>query len=203
MAADAQGDVLLLWNGPGGIDTLSFDGRLFAPSWSPLSNTFLTGGYIVVLEGEAAAAFVPGGFVVVAARGQGSGADQGGSGSFLSAQRFAADGVGGEAGLALQGGRFTATVSWRDPRSGAQGSGTAVPLTDDTGAFWFFTPANLELMVKVLDGRPVNNHFWVFYGALSDVEYTLTVTDTATGATRTYHNPPYTLASHADTLAFP
>jgi hypothetical protein len=54
----------------------------------------------------------------------------------------------------------------------------------------------------VLDGRAVNGHFWVFYGALSDVSYTITVTDTVTGISRTYHNDLHQLASRADVTAF-
>ena len=54
----------------------------------------------------------------------------------------------------------------------------------------------------MLDGRPVNGKFWLFYGALSDVEYTLTVTDTMTGRVKEYHNPHGRLASVADTAAF-
>jgi hypothetical protein len=103
--------------------------------------------------------------------------------------------------LCLQQGRFEVAVEWTLP-GGAPGSGQPVPLTDDSGAFWFFAGSNLELMVKVLDGRAVNGHFWVFYGALSDVEYTLTVVDTLTGAQRTYENPAGTMASRADTRAF-
>ncbi len=61
-------------------------------------------------------------------------------------------------------------------------AGEAVALTDDTGSFWFFDDANLELILKVLDGRWLNGHFWVFYGALSNVECTITITDTETGA---------------------
>jgi hypothetical protein len=38
--------------------------------------------------------------------------------------------------------------------------------------------------------------------ALSDVEYTITVTDMTTGATKTYSNPQGRLASVADTSAF-
>jgi hypothetical protein len=53
-----------------------------------------------------------------------------------------------------------------------------------------------------VDGRAFNEKFWVFYGALSNVEYTITVTDTATGAVRTYVNPFGQLASVADTAAF-
>jgi len=100
------------------------------------------------------------------------------------------------------GGRFRAGVQFTDPRNGQASSGRPVPLTGDTGAFWFFAPANLELVLKVLDGRAVNGHFWVFYGALSDVAYTVTVTDTVTGASRTYHNDPHHLASRSDVTAF-
>jgi hypothetical protein len=80
--------------------------------------------------------------------------------------------------------------------------GTAVPLRDRTGAFWFFRPENLELLVKAIDGRAINGRWWFFYGALSNVGYTITVTDTASGAVRTYQNPPGQLASAADTAAF-
>ena len=115
------------------------------------------------------------------------------------AQRFASSvcAAGSEV-LCLAGGRFQARVSWKNPYTGETGTGKALPLTGDTGAFWFFDAGNLELMVKVLDGRAVNGHFWVFYGSLSNVEYTLTVTDTATGAVKTYHNPPFQFASRAD-----
>jgi polysaccharide biosynthesis protein PslG len=109
-----------------------------------------------------------------------------------------------EAGrLGLLGGRFEATVTWRDPRSGQSGFGRAVPGTDESGYFWFFDAGNLELVVKAVDGRPVNGHFWFFWGALSDLEYWLEVRDTATGALARYHNPPGEICGGADTEAFP
>lgn len=107
----------------------------------------------------------------------------------------------GNAGLCLKD-RFLAEVVWRLP-DGRNGSGTPIPLTGDTGAFWFFAAANYELAVKVLDGRGINGRFWVFYGSLTDVAFDLTVTDTWTGQQRTYHNPAGTMASQADTEAFP
>ncbi len=103
--------------------------------------------------------------------------------------------------LCLAGGRFALEVAWTD-FAGNTGVGTATALTSDTGHFWFFSPSNVELVVKVLDGRGVNGKFWLFYGALSSVGYTLTITDTQTGATRTYTNPSGRLASVADTSAF-
>jgi len=103
--------------------------------------------------------------------------------------------------LCLNAGRFAVTAHWRTP-DGAEGSGTAVPLSADTGYFWFFGPANVEAILKVLDGRSLNDHFWVFYGALSDVGYSLTVTDTQTGLARRYQNLQGQFASVGDTTGF-
>jgi len=104
--------------------------------------------------------------------------------------------------LCLWSGRFEVSVSWSASHIGQSGRGFSMPLTTDSGAFWFFQPSNIELVIKVLDGRTVNGRFWVFCGALSDVGYTITITDTETGAQKTYTNPEGTLASRADTEAF-
>jgi len=103
--------------------------------------------------------------------------------------------------LCLNGNRFAVEVTWTD-FSGNSGSGHAVGLSGDTGYFWFFGETNVELIVKVLDGQPVNGKFWVFYGALSNVEYTIRVTDTVTGKVKTYANPKGQFASLGDTEAF-
>jgi hypothetical protein len=103
--------------------------------------------------------------------------------------------------LCLSNSTYAVTVHWATT-DGRSGSGTAVALTSDTGYFWFFSPSNVELVVKVLDGSGVNGHHWVFYGALSDVSYTITVTNRLTGASRIYTNPQGNLASEADTEAF-
>ena len=106
--------------------------------------------------------------------------------------------------LCLGGGRFSLDVAWHDVRSGLRGTGRAVPLSSESGYFWFFAPGNVELVVKVLDGTPVNGHVWVFYASLTDVEFDLTVTDNAStpANSRVYHNPAGTLASAADVTAF-
>ncbi|MEO8430030.1 MAG: PKD domain-containing protein [Acidobacteriota bacterium] len=110
--------------------------------------------------------------------------------------------VPGTSTLCLNAGRFKTQVEWHVPATGAHGTASAVPLTADTGYFWFFSANNIELVVKVVDGRPVNGKFWVFYGALSNVEYTVTVTDTQTGIVKVYANPNGQLSSVADTSAF-
>lgn len=104
--------------------------------------------------------------------------------------------------LCLLEGRFAVSVEWRTPR-GREGDGRAVPLTDQTGVFWFFNDQSYEVMVKILDGRQVNGRFWVFLGSLSNVEYTVTVRDTRTQAVETYYNPPGHLYGLADVQAFP
>jgi hypothetical protein len=104
--------------------------------------------------------------------------------------------------LCLNASRFRLQLSWKDG-SGRTSAGHAVPLSGDTGYFWFTSPANVEVVVKVLDARGLNGHFWVFYGALSNLGYTLTVTDTQTGATKSYTNPPGRFASQGDTAALP
>jgi photosystem II stability/assembly factor-like uncharacterized protein len=129
-------------------------------------------------------------------------AGTGGGGVFQLTLSSTAPCVSGAGSLCLNGGRFAVRAEWRVTSQGTGGVATAVPLTSDTGYFWFFTASNIELVVKVVDGRSFNDKFWVFYGALSDVDYTITVTDTQTGAIRTYHNPPGQLASVADTSAF-
>jgi hypothetical protein len=101
----------------------------------------------------------------------------------------------------LQSGRFFITVEWTDG-SGGTGSGHPVGLAGNTQGFWFFTPDNIELTVKVLDGRTTNGHFWVFYGSLTNVAFTITVTDTTTGAQKVYTNDQGNNGSFADTSAF-
>ncbi|MEM1245883.1 MAG: Calx-beta domain-containing protein [Acidobacteriota bacterium] len=95
---------------------------------------------------------------------------------------------GGDEALCLLRERFTVTAAWRT-RQGSSGGGTAVPLTTDSGYMWFFDESNVEMAVKLLDGCAINDHFWVFAGGLTDVEVTLTVTDTLTGATSSHFNP--------------
>lgn len=101
------------------------------------------------------------------------------------------------------GGRFRVSVDWRVPASGAAGAGRPVVGTAETGYFWFFGPDNLELAVKVVDGIAINDHHWLFYGALTDVEYTLRAEDLLTGVVQTYTNPSGSQCGGADVGAFP
>lgn len=91
--------------------------------------------------------------------------------------------------LCLNRQRFQVEIEWRD-FSGGVGPGSVAPLgSDDSGLFWFFSPNNWEMLVKVLDGCGITGHFWVFAAATTNVEYTLRVTDTETGTVKEYFNP--------------
>ena len=60
-----------------------------------------------------------------------------------------------------------------------------------------------QLLFKVLDGCSINDRYWVFFAATTDVQFTATVTDTQSGAQRTYTNPQGQAADAVtDTAAF-
>lgn len=90
--------------------------------------------------------------------------------------------------LCLHGGRFAVEVDWET--DAASGRAVAVPQsTEESGLFSFFSPANWEVLVKVLDGCPVNGHYWVFAAAATNVGFTLTVHDLEAGESRQFRNP--------------
>ena len=106
-------------------------------------------------------------------------------------------------------GRFKIQLSYHTSQGGGlSGSGNAIPLSSlgvtQGGLFWFFNANNPEMLIKILDGCALTNHFWVFFAATTNVGFTVTVTDTETGNFATYTN----LDKHAappvqDTSALP
>lgn len=91
--------------------------------------------------------------------------------------------------LCFQEGRFQATVVWR-AANGSSGDGRASGLSDQAGVFWFFEEANAEMLVKLIDACSVAGleGFWFFVAATTDLDFTLKVTDTATGISKEYSN---------------
>ena len=89
----------------------------------------------------------------------------------------------------LLGGRFRVSIEWGDFEGGF-GTGRVVPFgSSDSGMFWFFSPENWEVLIKLLDGCSINDRHWVFAAATTNVAYTITVEDTVTGAVKEYENP--------------
>ena len=107
--------------------------------------------------------------------------------------------------LCLHDGRFSVEVEFNDPNVKERKAGQVVSslTTKETGFFWFFSPTNVELAAKVLDGRALTGKYWFLYGGLSDVEYAITLTDTVTGESKRYVNEAGSLCGGIDTGALP
>lgn len=89
--------------------------------------------------------------------------------------------------LCAHGGRFAVTVDWTT--ANGTGEGVVAQAVANSGFLYFFDPDNIELVVKVLDGCGVNEHYWVFLGGLTDQGVDAWVTDTKTGKRAHYANP--------------
>ena len=101
---------------------------------------------------------------------------------------------------------FTITLTATDQRTGRNGAGVAHEVNDLWGYFSIpaitGNPNNPEVFVKMLDGTELNGSYWFFYGGLTDLEYTLTVTEDATGRQKTYTKPAGSECGGSDTAAF-
>lgn len=88
----------------------------------------------------------------------------------------------------LHKGRFRISATWKDFLN-VTGDGTFVPLgSEESGVIWFFNPAIFEVMIKIVDGCSLNNRYWVFFAALTNVEFHITVLDTWTSTSKQYDN---------------
>ncbi len=90
--------------------------------------------------------------------------------------------------MCLNGNRFKVEATF-NTSSGQIGQAQVVKLTNETGYLWFFNSSNIEVVVKALNACSFNSHYWVYAAGLTDVHVVLTVTDTQTGAVKTYNNP--------------
>jgi hypothetical protein len=109
--------------------------------------------------------------------------------------------VPGPAKLCLLNGRFEATAQFRIAGGTVRAPAHAVPLSDQSGYFWFFGPDNVEVTLKALNACPAA--YWVFASGMTNVGVDITVRDTQTGKTRTYSNAIGTpFAPIQDTNAF-
>ena len=103
--------------------------------------------------------------------------------------------------VCLGGGRLEVIVEFQTSSSD-QNRAQAVPITPESTAFWFFEPDNLEVVVKVVDGCVVNSRAWVFTTGLTDVDVNVIVTDTQTGASKSYVSSAGAFRPIFDTSAF-
>lgn len=105
--------------------------------------------------------------------------------------------------ICINNDRFKVALGWRNEQGSGVGVGVGLDFAPDSGVLYFFSPSNLELLIKLLNACPLNDRYWVFFAATTNVEFTLTVTDTQTGKVKTYFNPLGTAAAPIqDTSAF-
>jgi hypothetical protein len=73
----------------------------------------------------------------------------------------------------------------------------------DVATFGISAGLAVEVVVRIQDTRPFGlNRFDVYYAGLTDLEYTITVTDTQKGTTKTYRNPPGSTLAGFDRTTF-
>ena len=105
--------------------------------------------------------------------------------------------------------RFQVTVHFHTSQGGGiSGNGQEIPLAPlgviHGGLFWFFGADNPEMLFKMVNGCSLNNHFWVFLSAGTNVAFTVDVLDTASGHSTSYSNPDLKAALPVqDTSALP
>jgi hypothetical protein len=194
--AESATEVLLTWL-DNASNELSFEieGKTFGGSFEPIATADADATSFLVSD------LVPATYYTFRVRATAAG----GTSPYSNEASATTNGLGlecveDEETLCLNDGRFRVVVAWGSEQSGV---GHAVPLSGDTGYFWFFSATNVELIVKALDACVISNRFWVFAGGLTDVETILTVEDTESAEARTYINPATTpFQPLQDTAAF-
>jgi hypothetical protein len=76
-------------------------------------------------------------------------------------------------------------------------------INPDVALFGFSSAQAVEVVVRLQDTRPFAPRFDVYYGGMTDVGYTVTVTDTVTGTTRQYVNTVGQVGGGVDRSSFP
>lgn len=79
---------------------------------------------------------------------------------------------------------------------GASGTAHGVKASDQYASFWFDSPSNPEVFVKVLDFG--GDGFLVFHSSLSDLEYTVTFVVLRTGRSYTFKREAGSVCGLAD-----
>lgn len=108
----------------------------------------------------------------------------------------------------LLGGRFFVQVAYKNQfDNGKEGKLLGCSLfstaLSETAVFTFGDPKVVELLVRVSDARPFENRIHIFLGGLSDVEFSVVVTDSLTGIVHQYDKPANQLIGVIDRNTFP
>jgi hypothetical protein len=104
--------------------------------------------------------------------------------------------------------RFSISAGWRtNPTPGTPVDGAAQTVAvanPGSGLFWFFSSSNWEVMIKALNGCGLNNRYWIFSAATTNVFYRVEVLDVREGVQKVYFNypgPPAPAVTDTDAFA--
>ena len=115
-----------------------------------------------------------------------------------------ADPGGGGNSPAILAEDFEVNVAWQNHQGETGEAKLVQPPSRDSALYYFFTPENWELMVKVLDGCALNGHYWVFGAASTDVGYNIRIDRRGSSQSFRAENPVGNIApAITDIKAFP
>jgi PKD repeat protein len=101
---------------------------------------------------------------------------------------------------------FEISIDVKDPGTGAPSAAQAIAISDRFGWFSFPSltndPGNPEVTVKVLEA-PTFGHYWIFWSAMTSLEYTMTVRDTVTDQVQVYEKTGSDPCGGWDLQSFP
>jgi hypothetical protein len=89
--------------------------------------------------------------------------------------------------------RFSISARWRTDPAGTLTNGQAQvagAANAGSGLFQFFSPENWEILIKALNGCGLNNRYWIFSAATTNVFYRVEVLDVRAGVQKIYFNYP-------------
>ena len=89
--------------------------------------------------------------------------------------------------------RFSISARWRTDPAGTLTNGQAQvagAANAGSGLFQFFSPDNWEILIKALNGCGLNNRYWIFSAATTNVFYRVEVLDVRAGVQKIYFNYP-------------
>jgi hypothetical protein len=82
------------------------------------------------------------------------------------------------------------------------GATQPVSLSRNSGYFWFDYSPSVEVAVKILDGRTINGHFWIYWSALTEQAFTLQINDRLTTKGMSYEKPAGSVTAGIDKTSF-
>jgi hypothetical protein len=123
----------------------------------------------------------------------------------ISASGCAASNGSQSNSLALLGGRFCVTVTWKDAAGNTHVASPVQFRSDASAGFWFYDPSSWELQVKLIDACSINKRYWLMASGATTLDYQISVQDLSSQSSavlRSYQSRQGNTKATLDTQAF-